>query len=156
MIFVVRVITNKEEQVLNLIADKAIKKNLAIYSLARPHGLRGYILIESSDHETAEEAAFNLPYVKGIINKALSYNEIKNLLEPVVSTVNIEKNDIVEIIAEPFKKEKAKVIRVDKAKEEAVVELLGTAVPIPVTVKIDNIRIIRREKDEEDEKEIKE
>lgn len=148
MIFVLKVTTNKEDQALDIIAERAAKKQLNVYSISRPHGLRGYVLIESADYETAQESCFNLPYVKGVIPKELSYEEIKNLIEPVVAAVNIEKNDIVEIIAEPFKKEKAKVIRVDKAKEEAVVELLGAAVPIPITVKIDNIRVIRREKGE--------
>jgi len=154
MIFVIRVTTNKEDQVVDLIADRTKKKQLPVYSIIRPHGLRGYILLEAIDHETAEEAAFNLPYVKGIISKTVSYEEIKTLIEPAPEAINIEKNDIVEIIAEPFKKEKAKVVRVDKAKEEAVVELLGAVVPMPVTVKIDNIRVIRREKSEEEKEEI--
>ena len=149
MIFVVKVTTNKEEQVAELIADRAKKNSLNIYSVISPKNLRGYIIIEAAERETLEEASFNLPYVKGIIGKTISYDEIKNMLEPVSVVINIEKNDIVEIIAEPFKKEKAKVIRIDKTKEEAVVELLGAAVPIPVTVKLENIRVIRREKEEE-------
>ncbi len=153
MIFVLKVTTNKEDQTLDLIAERARKKQLSVYSLARPHGLRGYILLEASDHETAEEACFNLPYVKGIIPKTVTYEEVSNLIDPVVAALNIEKNDIVEIIAESFKKEKAKVIRVDKGKEEIVVELLGAAVPIPVTVKIDNVRVIRREEERQEQRE---
>jgi transcriptional antiterminator NusG len=151
MIYVIKVTTNKEDRALDMIEDKANKKQLSVYSLARPHGLRGYIFLEAEDRETAEEAAFNLPYVKGIIGKTVSYEEIKNMLEPTVEEINIEKNDIVEIISEPFKKEKAKVMRIDKQKEEAVVSLLGAQVPIPVTVKLDNLRVIRREKGEEEE-----
>lgn len=150
MIFVVKVTTNKEDQAAELIAEKAKKKQLSVYSVIRPHGLRGYILLEALDRETAEETVFNLPYVKSIIAKTVSYDDIKNLLEYTPATMKIEKGDIVEIIAEPFKKEKAKVARVDKAKEEVVVELLGAAVPIPVTVKLDNVRVIRREKEEEE------
>ena len=59
MIFVIRVTTNKEDQVVDLIADRTKKKQLPVYSIIRPHGLRGYILLEAIDHETAEEAAFN-------------------------------------------------------------------------------------------------
>ena len=65
--------------------------------------------------------------------------------------VNIRKNDIVEVISGPFKREKAKITRIDKAKEEVVVELLEAAVPIPITVKMDSVKVIRRESDEEDE-----
>jgi len=147
-IFVVKVTTNKEDRALDIVAEKIKKKQINVYALARPHGLRGYIFLEAPDRENAEEAVFNLPYVKGIIPKTISYDEIKSMLEPITADIKIEKNDIVEIISEPFKKEKAKVIRIDKAKEEAVVSLLGAAVPIPVTVKLDNLRVIRREDEE--------
>ena len=148
MIFIIKVTTNKEERVLDMIADRAQKKNLNVFSVLRPHGLRGYILLEAEDRESAEEAAFDLPYVKGIIGKTINYEEIKNMIEPSATTVSIKEGDIVEMIAEPFKKEKAKVLRVDKQKEEVVVSLLGAVVPLPVTVKIDNVKVIRREEEE--------
>jgi len=151
MIFILKVATNKEDQALDLIATRAEKKGLNLFSLARPHGLRGYVLVEADSRETAEAASFDLPYVKSLLPKTVEYEEIKNMIEPEVAAINIEKGDIVEIIGEAFKKEKAKVVRIDKAKEEAVVELLETTVPIPITVKIDNIRVIRREKQEGEE-----
>jgi transcriptional antiterminator NusG len=149
MIFIVKVTTNKEERVLDMIADRVQKKNLNVFSVLRPHGLRGYILLEAEDRESAEESAFDLPYVKGIIGKTIAYEEIKNMIEPSVSTVSIKEGDIVEIIAEPFKKEKAKVLRIDKQKEEVVISLLGAVVPLSVTVKLDNVKVIRREEGEE-------
>jgi len=150
-IYIVKVTTNKEDKALEMIADKVKKKKIGIYALARPHGLRGYIFLESPDHKHAEDAVFNLPYVKGIIGETVTYDKVKQMLEPVAANIKIEKNDIVEIISEPFKNEKAKVVRVDKAKNECVVSLLGAAVPIPVTVKLDNIRVIRREELEDEE-----
>jgi len=150
MIFIIKVTTNKEDRALELISDKVHKKELRVYSLARPHGLRGYLFLEAEDRESAEEAAFNLPYVKGIIGKTVTYEEIKNMIEPVIEEINIEKGDIVEIIGEPFKKEKAKVIRIDKTKGEVVVTLLAAVVPIPVTVKLDNIKVIRRDNESEE------
>ncbi len=150
-IYIVKVTTNKEDKALEMIADKVKKKKIDIYAIARPHGLRGYIFLESPDHKHAEDAVFNLPYVKGIIGETVTYDKVKQMLEPVAADVKIEKNDIIEIISEPFKNEKAKVVRVDKAKNECVVSLLGAAVPIPVTVKLDNIRVIRREELEDEE-----
>ena len=152
MIFILKVSTNKEEQALELIADRAEKKGLNVFALARPHGLRGYVLMEADSRETAEEASYNLSYVKGLLPKIVTYEDIKNMIVPEVAAINIEKGDIVEIIAEPFKKEKAKVVRIDKAKEEVVVELLEATVPIPITVKLDNVRVIRREKEGEEVK----
>ena len=153
MIFIIKVTTNKEERAVDMILDRVEKKSLNVFSVLRPHGLRGYILLEAEDRESAEEAVFNLPYVKGIMGKTIGYDEIKNMVEPSMATISIKEGDIVEIIAEPFKKEKAKVIRIDKQKEEVVVSLLGAVVPLPVTIKLDNVKVIRRDElgDEEDE-----
>ncbi len=151
MIFIIKVTTNKEERALEMISDRSKKKDLNVYSISRPHGLRGYILLEAEDRDSAEEAVFNLPYVKGIIGKTIGYDEIENMIKPSIEKISIQEGDIVEMIAEPFKKEKAKVTRIDKQKGEVVVSLLGAVVPLPVTVKIDNVKVIRREGEEEEE-----
>jgi transcriptional antiterminator NusG len=147
MIFIIKVTTNKEERAMEMISDRAEKKSLGVFSIVKPHGLKGYIILESADRDSAEEAVFNLPYVKGIIGKTVSYEEIQNMLEPKVEEMNIEINDIVEIMGQTFKGEQAKVTRIDKQKGEVVVSLLGASVPIPVTVKMDNVKVIRREKE---------
>ena len=151
MIFIVKVTTNKEDKALEMISERAIKKNLNVFSVIRPHGLKGYIIVEADNRESAEESSFNLPYIKGIIKDTVDYDKIKNMLEPKIEDYNIEEGDIVEMIGSTFKGEKAKVTRIDKAKGEVVVSLLGASVPIPVTVKIDNIKVIRREKESEEE-----
>jgi len=153
MIFIIKVTTNKEDRALEMISDRAEKKNIAVAAIARPHGLKGYIILEAPDRDTAEEAAFNLPYVKGIIGKTLTFEEIKNMLQPKIEEMKIEIGDIIEMISEPFKNEKAKVTRIDKAKGEVVVSLLGASVPIPVTVKMDSVKVIRRESEEEESSE---
>jgi transcriptional antiterminator NusG len=145
MIFIIKVTTNKEDKAMEMIEDRATKKNLNVFSISRPHGLRGYVIMEATDREAAEEAAYDLPYVKGIIGKTVTYEEIKNMIEPKVEDIKIEVGDIVEMIGSTFKGEKAKVTRIDKQKGEVVVSLLGASVPIPVTVKIDNVKVIRRE-----------
>ncbi len=149
MIFIIKVTTNKEERAVDMIADKVKKKNLNVYSVSRPHGLRGYILLEAEDRDSAEESVFNLPYVKGIIGKTISFKEIQGMVQPSVETISIKEGDIVEMIGATLKGEKAKVLRIDKQKEEVVVSLLGAVVPLPVTVKVDNIKVVRRESEEE-------
>lgn len=150
MIFIIKVTTNKEERAVDMIADRVKKKNLNVFSVLRPHGLRGYIFLEAEDRDSAEEAVFNLPYVKGIIGKTIDYAEIEGMVKPSVETISIKEDDIVEILSEPFKREKAKVLRIDKQKEEVVVSLLGAVVPLPVTIKLDNVKVVRREEGEEE------
>jgi transcription termination/antitermination protein NusG len=147
MIFVIKVTTNKEESALDMIADKCRKKSLNVYSISIPHGLKGYLFLEAEDRESAEEAVFNLPYVKGIIGKTVGYEEIKGMIEPSIENITIQEGDIVEMIGSTLKGEKAKVIRIDKQKGEVVVSLLGAVVPLPVTMKVDNVKVIRREEE---------
>ena len=151
MIFIIKVTTNKEERAVDMISDKAKKKELRVSSVSRPHGLRGYILLEAEDRDSAEEAVFNLPYVKGIIGKTITYAEVEGMIKPSVESISIQEGDIIEMIGVTLKGEKAKVLRIDKQKEEVVVSLLGAVVPLPVTVKIDNIKVVRRESEEEQE-----
>ena len=150
-IFALRTTANREDQVLDFLSSNVQKKGLAVYAAIRPHGMRGYIFVEAADRINAEQAAFNVPYARGILPKEIDYKEIEHMLEQVKRDVNIKKNDIVEIISGPFKREEAKITRIDKAKEEVVVELLGAAVPIPITVKMDSVKVIRRETEEEEE-----
>ncbi len=151
MIFIIKVTTNKEERAVDMVSERVAKKSISVNAVIKPHGLRGYILLEAEDRDSAEEAVFNLPYVKGIIGKTIGYEEIKNMVEPSVNDVSIEEGDIVEIIGSTLKGEKAKVIRLDKQKEEVVVNLLGAVIQLPVTIKIDNVKVVRREGEEEDE-----
>jgi transcriptional antiterminator NusG len=90
-----------------------------------------------------------VPYARGLLPNEIEYKEIEHMLEQVKREVNIQKGDIVEIISGPFKREKAKITRIDTQKEEVVVELLEAAVPIPITVKLDAVKVIRRDTEEE-------
>jgi len=149
-IFALRTTANREDQVMDFITSNAAKKGLGVLSVVRPHGMRGYIFIEASTRTDAEQVGFNVPYARGILPKEVDYAEIEHMLEQVKIEMNIQKNDICEIIAGPFKREKAKITRVDKIKEEVVVEFLEAAVPIPITVKMDSIKVIRRENEEKE------
>ena len=150
-IFALRTTANREDQVMDFVGSNAKKKNLGVYSIIRAHGMRGYIFVEAISKIDAEQSAFNVPYARGILPKEIDYKEIEHMLEQVKKEMNIKKNDIVEIISGPFKRENAKVTRIDQTKEEVVVELLEAAVPIPITVSMDAVKVIRRENEEGEE-----
>jgi len=152
-IFTIKTTANREDQVLDFIESNVLKKKLNVYSLIRPHGMRGYIFAEAESREEVERASYGVPYAKGVLKRPVEYKEIEHMLEQAKAQVNIKKNDIVEIIAGPFKREKAKINRIDEAKEEVVVELLEAAVPIPITVRLDSVKVIRREEGEKEKNE---
>lgn len=150
--FILRVTANREEQVLGFMYSNAIKKGIEIYSIVHPPGMKGYIIVEAKNRESAEAAASGVPYARGLLNEEVSYEEIEHLVEvSKKTTTNIKKNDIVEIISGPFKREQAKVIRLDNTKSEVVIELLNAAVPIPITLNIEDIKVIRRENQKTEE-----
>ena len=152
-IYALRTTANREDQVMDFVTSNAQKKGLEVFSVIKAHGMRGYIFVEAATAVEAEQAAFNVPYARGILPKEVEYKEIEHMLEQVKVERDIRKNDIVEIISGPFKRENAKVTRVDKVKEDIVVELLEAAVPIPITVKMDSVKVIRRETEETEETE---
>ena len=82
--------------------------------------------------------------IKSIV---VTLEEVKKFLKPQPIISSIQKGSIVELVSGPFKGEKSKVVRLDESREEVVLELIEAAVPIPVTVKADQIRIIKKEAD---------
>jgi len=147
-LFAIRTSANREDQVMGFMETNIKQKKLDVFALLNAHGMRGYIFAEAASEEDVRQAAFGVPYARGVISKPLEFSEIEPMLEQVKAPMNIQEKDIVEIISGPFKKEKAKVKRIDEQKEEVVVELLEAAIPIPITVKLDSVKVIRRESED--------
>src|SRR3989344_7316449 len=150
-IWTVRTTANREDQVVDFLSANAEKKKLEVYSVIRPHGLRSYIFIETPNKLEAEQAVFEVPYARGVLSEAVPYAEMEHMVETTKQEINIQKGDIAEIISGPFKREKCKITKYDKEKEEVVVELLEAAVPIPITLKMDALKVIRRDDEDEEE-----
>ena len=152
-IFALKTSANREDQVMDFVDANVKKRKLEVYSIIKAHGMRGYIFVEARDFENAQEAFQGVPYAKGLLPKPLQYSEIEPMLEQIKVQVNIQERDVVEIISGPFKKEKARVKRINLTKEEIVVELLEAAIPIPITVKMDSVKVIRRDGEPEENEE---
>lgn len=151
-LFALRTAANREDQVVDYLSSKLHKATQhQVFAIIRPHGMRGYIFLEVASKTEAEAALQGVPYARGLLPTEIPYAEIEHMLEQVKVEMNIKKGDIVEIISGPFKRENAKVMRINKQKEEIVVELLEAAVPIPITVSMDAVKVIRREDETEED-----
>jgi transcription termination/antitermination protein NusG len=147
-IFAIRTSANREDQVIDFFMSKIEKGDPKVYAIIRPHGMRGYVFAETLSKDALEIALQGVPYARGVLPHEIPYPEIEHMLEQVKIEMNIQKGDIVEVISGPFKRESAKVMRINKQKEEIVVELLEAAVPIPITVSMDAVKVIRRENED--------
>jgi len=145
-IFVVKTQVGQEENVANLF-EKASKRTGKIYSILAPKELRGYIFVEGEDIETIKRIIRHMRYARDVLDKDIKIDEIEHFLFPPSAVANIEEGMIVELISGPFKGEKAKVTRIDDAKEEITVELLDAMVPIPITVRGEQVRILKKGED---------
>ena len=145
MIFTIRTTVGQESLVTDIMSNKISKEVLNMYSVSVIPGLKGYILIEADNEMTVRRGIANTSHVKGrgIVGGEVKIEELSSLLEAKPLMKSIKPDMKVELIAGPFKGERAKVIRVNDTKEEVTVELLEAAVKIPVTISAEHIRIIK-------------
>ncbi|MFA5382539.1 MAG: transcription elongation factor Spt5 [Candidatus Micrarchaeia archaeon] len=149
MLYASRVTTGQEHVVADMLVKKIKKEAHSIKSIAVFDDLRGYIIIEAENEADIRKAIFGLPHIRGVLSKTIGMNEIDGLIEAAKPPIlSINKDDLVEVISGPFKGEKAKVMRVDKNKEELTVELIEAAVPIPVTIKADTVKVFKKADEE--------
>ncbi|MGZ7043016.1 MAG: transcription elongation factor Spt5 [Methanobacterium sp.] len=147
MIYALRTLVGQEKNVARLLSRNVKNSDIEVTSILVPDNLRGYILVESSSKIDMQDPAFKVPNLRGSVEGEITFEEIKGFLNPEPIISSIKKGSIVELITGPFKGERAKVVRIDEPKEEVVLELIEAAIPIPVTVKGDQIRLIQKEAD---------
>jgi transcriptional antiterminator NusG len=151
-IFIVRTTAGRERQVVDKL-EVIGKKKQNINAILNPQGIRGYIFVEASSRDDVVTAVYGLGHAKGIIQTPVPIEKVEHFLTAAPLMISIKENDIVELISGPFKGEKAKVTRVAADKEEIVVALLDTTVPIPMKVSTDTVRLIQTEEREDVERE---
>ncbi|HSQ94079.1 MAG TPA: transcription elongation factor Spt5 [Methanoregula sp.] len=140
--------TSKQERT---VADNILKAietratDIKVASIIVPNELQGYVLIETPEQRNRIEQLVELIAHARVVTKGeTSLAEVGHFLVPKPVVAGIDEGTIVELIAGPFKGEKAVVKRVDSAKEEITVELYESVVPIPITVRGDNVRVVEK------------
>jgi transcriptional antiterminator NusG len=144
--YLLRTTTTQEDAVVEMLYNKAIaEEDPGVFGVFHPGTIKGYVFIEARDLGDAVQLVQGVPHTKGFVKGEVDFDkEVKGLLQPKSSVLEVEKGDLVELIAGPFRGEKAKVIRVDQAKEEVTVELIEATVPIPVTAKGMHVKVVER------------
>ncbi len=148
MLYVYRVTAGQEKVVAEMLTKKVKKESLPIYAIAIFDDLKGYLVVEAQDEVAARQAGMKISHIKGVLQKPMDFSEINSLIEaakPAVMSITV--GDIVELVSGPFKGEKAKVVKIEEGKEEVTVELTEVAVPIPVTVKANILRVYQKVED---------
>jgi len=150
-ILVLKTQVGQERRVAEMLGNKARRFGIPILGLLAPAELRGYLFIETTDPIRLEKGVRGVSYARSLIKDPLTnqprdtpFSEIAHFLTPVSATAKIGDGDIVELVSGPFRGEKAKVTRVDDGREEITVELIDSMVPIPITVKGEHVRVLKK------------
>ncbi len=145
MIYAIRVTSGQEKMVAEMLSRKARAEKLPIYTVANIENVKGYLFVEGLEENSIVKLIQKVKHVKGLLKKQITSDEISQLIKVVKEPLaSIEIGDIVEMISGPFKGEKAKVTKVDEAKDQVTVELIEVAVPIPVTVKTKIVKMFKK------------
>ena len=133
-----------EREVADTLAARAEEKPDVIFALLHPASIRGYVFAEGMSFEGVHEMLKGIRKARGLVQGETTLAEIEPLLVPKISVEGFVEGAIVELIAGPFKGEKARVKKIDQGKEEITVELIEAVVPIPVTVRGDHVRMLEK------------
>ena len=152
-IFSIKTQVGKEQGAADLINSRADKSKIKIPSILVTPELRGYIFLEGYDKERIKEMIKTVSYARNMLEGDIPVEQIEHFLVPASAVAKIAEGDVVEMIAGPFRGETAKVTHIDDAKEEITVELFESVVPIPITVRGEQVRVVKKKEEKKDKEE---
>jgi transcriptional antiterminator NusG len=149
--FIVRTAPGKEAKFMDT-SYKIIskKEDHGIYSMFRPELVKGYVFVEGESLTKVVDAFRAVPNQKGVIRKEISFDELQQYFDKSSDVITVNERDIVEIIAGPFKGDQGRVTRVVPGKDEIIIEPLNTPVPIPITLQVDDVRVVEQKEEVEE------
>ncbi len=141
-IYAVKTTASQERTVADMIMNR---EESSVHAALAPDSLTSYVMVEAEEASVFDRILDEIPHARGLVEGESSIVEVEHFLSPKPDVEGIAEGDIVELIAGPFKGEKAQVQRIDESKDQVTVELYEATVPIPVTVRGDQIRVLDSE-----------
>ena len=150
-IFAVRTTTGQERNVAKLVAARVEMKKVPVKAILVLETLRGYVFIEANGPHFVEQAIAGIKHVRSRVPGLVSFSEVERYIvrKPIIEKLG--EDDIVEVTGGPFKGMRAKITRIDKAKEEVTLELLEATFTLPITVHSDYVKLVEKAKSESGE-----
>jgi len=148
-VFVVRTTAGQEKNVANLIEARSKMSEIPIKAVLVPEMLKGYVFIEADGPHSVEKAIAGVKHVRSRVPGIVTFQEVERyiVVKPVIE--ELDDDDLVEVVGGPFKGMRAKITRVDKAKEDVTLELLEATFTLPITVHADYVKLVEKAKKEE-------
>lgn len=147
-IFAVRTTAGQERNVASLIEARVETNKLPIKAILVPEALKGYLFIEADGPQFVDDAIAGIKHARSRVPGIVDFSEVERyiVIKPVIEELDVD--DLVEIVGGPFKGMKAKITRVDRAKEEVIIELLEATFTLPITVHADYVKLVEKARKE--------
>jgi transcription termination/antitermination protein NusG len=143
-IYPVKTTGGQERTVATFVANKAMQKKKPIYSILALDTWKGYVLFEAPNSQVVDESIQGFKHVRSKIPGMMQFQDIEKFLVTKSMVAELSDGDIVEIVAGPFKTMRAKIVRIETAKQEVTVVLLDTPYQLPVTVDAAYLKIVQK------------
>ena len=145
-VFAVRTTAGQEKNVANIIEAKVKMYELQVKAVLVPEMLKGYVFIEADGPHSVEKSIAGVKHVRSRVPGVVTFPEVERyiVVKPVIE--ELDADDLVEVVGGPFKGMRAKITRVDKAKEDVTLELLEATFTLPITVHADYVKLVEKSK----------
>jgi transcriptional antiterminator NusG len=150
MIFSIRTTGGQERTVAEVLTSKAGMKKLPVFAVMVSEAIKGYIFVESSGPHTVDEAMSGIKHARAKTKGSAPLSAVERFIITKPAIEDLDQEDLVEVIAGPFRGLKAKITHMDRVKEEVTIELLEEGfATLPITVHADYVRRTAKHRGEE-------
>lgn len=148
-IFAVKTTGGQEKTVAKFVGDRLEKrrqegKESQVLSILVLEAQKSYVFFEAPNAQAVSDSISGFKHVKGMVPGYVQYSDIEKFLVEKSMITDVNVNDVIEIIAGPFKGMKAKINRIEPQRNEVTVILLDAPYQLPVTVEVSSIKIVSR------------
>src|ERR1700688_707811 len=121
-----------------------MQKKKPIYSILALDSWKGYVLFEAPNSQVVDESIQGFKHIRSKIPGMMQFSDIEKFLVTKSMVAELGENDTVEIVAGPFKSMKAKITRIEQAKQEITVVLTDTPYQMPITLDAGYVRVLSK------------
>lgn len=145
-IYAVRTVSGQEMNVALIMRARAEGQKLPIRSIVVIENIRGVVFVETTYPYYVDRLIYGIKHVRGRVPGKVNITELEHLLipKPVIEELSI--GDEVEVISGPFRGVRGRVTHIDKASGTIRIELLDASYPLPLTLKADFVKPVRKAK----------
>ncbi|ABL87641.1 LSU ribosomal protein L24A [Pyrobaculum islandicum DSM 4184] len=143
-VYSVSAVSRQEYNIVIVLKMRIESNKIPIYSIVVPPEPFGILFIEGESLPAVSRAIYGVKHIKGIMRGVTNVEEVLRVVRPTKPAVEIDINDEVEIIADVLKGSRGRVTFVDREKGIVRVELLDSAFPMPLDLRINEVKLVKK------------